>query len=105
MSVMESPTMIARAGSPPTRRARLSVERLSGDGAECFQCHSEMDPLHLEQPLILLQQRVLRMGQNELQRGLGRSSNVARLLPGYFTFMHTHRYATRSSAASLTVTP
>jgi len=27
-------------------------------------------PPHLEQPLILLQQRVLRMGQNELQRGL-----------------------------------
>jgi hypothetical protein len=29
-----------------------------------------MDPLHLEQPLILLNQRVLRMGQNELERGL-----------------------------------
>src|SRR5262245_48538641 len=29
-----------------------------------------MDPLHLEQPLILLYQRVLRMGQNELKRGL-----------------------------------
>jgi hypothetical protein len=29
-----------------------------------------MDPLHLETPLILLHQRVLRMGQNELERGL-----------------------------------
>src|SRR5262245_5998619 len=29
-----------------------------------------MDPLHLEQPLILLYQRVLGMGQNELERGL-----------------------------------
>src|ERR1700751_3187527 len=29
-----------------------------------------MDPLHLEQPLILLNQGVLGMGQNELERGL-----------------------------------
>ena len=26
--------------------------------------HSEIDPLHLEQPLILLHQRVLGLGQN-----------------------------------------
>ena len=29
-----------------------------------------MDPLHLKQPLILLHQRVLGLGQNELERGL-----------------------------------
>src|SRR5208282_3002055 len=53
-----------------TPRTRLAVDRLPGDGAECFLRHSEIDPLHLEQPLILLHQRVFRLGQNKLQRGL-----------------------------------
>ena len=32
--------------------------------------HSEIDPLHREQLLILLHQRVLGLGQDELERGL-----------------------------------
>jgi hypothetical protein len=56
-------------GAQPAR-AGLASDRLPGDGAECFPRHSEIDPLHLEQPLILLHQRVLGLGQNELERGL-----------------------------------
>src|ERR1700746_1409316 len=51
-------------------RPGLAVDRLPGDGTECFRRHREIDPLHLEQPLILLYQRVLGLGQNELERGL-----------------------------------
>ena len=51
-------------------RPGLTVDCLPGDGAECFPRHSETDPLHLEQPLILLHQRVLGLGQNELERAL-----------------------------------
>ena len=32
--------------------------------------HTELNPFHLEQPLILLHQRVLGLGQNKLKRGL-----------------------------------
>ncbi len=46
------------------------VDRPLGDGAECFLRHSEINPLHLEQPLILLHQCVLGLGQDELERGL-----------------------------------
>src|SRR3984957_15714919 len=56
-------------GAQPARPG-LAVNRLPGDGAECFPRHSEMDTLHLKQPLILLYQRVLGLGQNELERGL-----------------------------------
>src|SRR6202051_4271782 len=56
-------------GAQPARPG-LAVDRLPGDGAECFRWHGETDPLHLEQPLILLYQRVLGLGQNELERGL-----------------------------------
>ena len=52
------------------RAPSLLVDRLPGDCAECFLRHSEIDPLHLEQLLILLHQRVLRLGQDELERGL-----------------------------------
>ena len=38
--------------------------------APSASAHSEIDPVHLEQPLILLDQRVLGLGQNELERGL-----------------------------------
>src|SRR5580692_2967415 len=48
----------------------LAVDGLPGDGAECFLGQSEIDPLHLEQLLILLHQRVLGLGQDELERGL-----------------------------------
>ena len=56
-------------GTQPARPG-LAVDRLPGDGAKCFPRHSEIDPFHLEQPLILLHQRVLWLGQNELERGL-----------------------------------
>ena len=56
-------------GAQPARPG-LAVDRLPGDGAECFLRHSEINPLHLEQPLILLDQRVLGLGQDELERGL-----------------------------------
>src|SRR6516162_1772343 len=51
-------------------RPGFAIDRLPGDGAECFLGHSEIDPLHLEQLLILLHQRVLGLGQDELERGL-----------------------------------
>src|SRR5580704_14291140 len=35
-----------------------------------FRRHAELSPLHLEQPLILLHQCVLGLGQNKLERGL-----------------------------------
>src|SRR6202043_457024 len=56
-------------GAQPARPG-LAVNRLPGDGSECFPRHREIDALHLEQSLILLHQRVLRPGQNELERGL-----------------------------------
>ena len=51
-------------------RPGLPIDRLPGDGTECFRRHTELNPLHLEQPLILLYQRVLGLGQNKLERGL-----------------------------------
>src|SRR5271156_1175463 len=53
-------------GAQPTRPG-LAIDRLPGDGAECFRRHSEIDPLHLEKPLIPLHQCVLGLGQNELE--------------------------------------
>ena len=50
---------------------------LPGDGAECFLRHSEIDPLHREQLLILLYQCVLGLGQMSLSEALSRSSSVA----------------------------
>jgi hypothetical protein len=51
-------------------RPSLAVDRLPGDGTECCLRHSEIDPLHLEQQLILFDQRVFGLGHDELERGL-----------------------------------
>src|SRR5262249_34302552 len=51
-------------------RAGLADDRLAGNGAERFLRQRETDALHLEQPLILLYQRVLGLGEDELERGL-----------------------------------
>ena len=59
------------------RAPGLAIDRLPGDGAECFRRHREINPLHLEQPLILLYQRVLGLGQNELERGLRRDPRAS----------------------------
>ena len=47
-------------------RSGLAVDRLAGDGAERFLGQSEIDAFHLEQPLILLDQRVLRLPEDAL---------------------------------------
>src|SRR5271170_4036888 len=56
----------------PGRAARpgLSLYRLPGDGAERLLCKAEVDALHLEQPIVLLDQGVLRLDQDALQRRL-----------------------------------
>ena len=56
-------------GAQPARPG-LAVDGLAGDGAEGFLRHGEINSLHLEQPLILLHQGVLWLGQDELERGL-----------------------------------
>src|SRR5262245_36621616 len=48
----------------------LAVDGLAGDGAERLFRQGQIDRLHLEQPLVLLHQRVLGLGENELERGL-----------------------------------
>src|SRR5262249_25335585 len=50
---------------PP--RAGLAVDRLSGDGVERFLRKREIDAIHLEQPLILLHQGVLRLPEDPLE--------------------------------------
>src|SRR5216684_1536224 len=49
-------------------RAGLAVDSLAGDRAKGLVGERQLDVLHLEQALILLHQRVLRIGQNLLQR-------------------------------------
>ena len=51
-------------------RAGLAVDRLAGDGAQRFLGKRQIDRFHLEQPLVLLDQRVLRLDQDFLQRRL-----------------------------------
>src|SRR5262249_43040863 len=51
-------------------RAGLALDRLAGDRAKRLVGEGQLDILDLEQPLILLHQRVLRIGQDVLQRGL-----------------------------------
>ena len=50
----------ARAGAP--------LDRLLGDDVQRFVLEGQIGVLHLEQPLVLLDQRVLRLGQDLLQR-------------------------------------
>ena len=50
-------------------RADLAVDGLAGNGAQRLLRQREIDRLHLEQPLVLLHQRVLWLGENELERG------------------------------------
>src|SRR6266545_5050754 len=50
---------------PP--RAGLAVDRLAGDGAERLICQGQIDALHLEQALVLLHQRVLRLREDALE--------------------------------------
>src|SRR6516165_1843635 len=61
---VEQDTFHDRAQAP---RAGLAVDRLAGDGAECFLRQREIDALHLEQPLILLHQRVLWLPEDALE--------------------------------------
>src|ERR1700736_5411915 len=56
-----------RAQAP---RACLALDRLAGDRAKSLVGERQLDVLHLEQPLILLHQRVLRIGQDLLERSL-----------------------------------
>ena len=58
-------------------RASLTINRLTGDGAERLVGERQIDRLHFEQPLVLLYQRVLRLGEDFLQRRLSRASKVA----------------------------
>src|SRR6478609_3242094 len=51
-------------------RAGLALDRPAGDRAERLVGEGELDVLHLEQALILLDQRVLRIREDLLQRGL-----------------------------------
>src|SRR3954464_15985118 len=50
--------------------AGLALDRLAGHRAQRLVGEGEFDVLHFEQPLVLLQQRVLRIGQDLLQRSL-----------------------------------
>src|SRR5712664_3587412 len=50
--------------------AGLALDRLAGNRAKRLVGKRQLDVLHLEQPLILLHQRVLRIGQDLLQRSL-----------------------------------
>src|SRR5262249_55934691 len=51
-------------------RANFALESQLGDGVEGVVRKSEADILKFEQPLVLLQQRVLGLGENANQRGL-----------------------------------
>src|SRR6266536_4783029 len=60
-----SPSMIERRPRAPV----LRVDGFAGNGAERLLHQREIDRLHLEQPLVLLHQRVLWLGENKLERG------------------------------------
>src|SRR5216683_2531257 len=49
-------------------RAGLALDRLAGDRAKSLVGERQLDVLHLKQPLILFHQRVLRIGQDLLER-------------------------------------
>src|SRR5258705_626408 len=51
-------------------RAGLALDRLAGDRTKRLGGEGEFDVLHFEQPLVLFHQRVLRIGQDLLQRSL-----------------------------------
>src|SRR6266404_1279061 len=51
-------------------RPGLAVDGLAGNGAKRLLRQREIDRFHLEQPLVLLHQRVLGLGENELEGGL-----------------------------------
>src|SRR6516165_12753964 len=48
-------------------RTGLAVEGLAGNSAQRLLRQREIDRLHLEQPLVLFDQRVLGLGENELK--------------------------------------
>ena len=50
-------------------RAGLALDRLAGDRVQRLVREGQLDVLHLEQPLVLLDQRVLRLGEDLHQRG------------------------------------
>src|SRR6516225_5057505 len=50
----------------PTRPG-LAVDGLAGNGTQRLFRQAQMDRLHLEQPLILLYERILGLGENELE--------------------------------------
>src|SRR5215468_801724 len=58
------PSMIERRP-----RAGLAVDGLAGNSAQRLLRQREIDRLHLEQPLVLFHQRILGLGENELERG------------------------------------
>src|SRR5207247_2705716 len=64
---VEQDTFYDRAQSA---RPGLAVDGLAGNGAKRLLRQREIDRFHLEQPLVLLHQRVLGLGENELEGGL-----------------------------------
>src|SRR6516225_4674504 len=56
-------------GAQPARPS-LAVDGFAGDGAKCFLRHGQLNPLHPEQLLILLHQRVFGLRKDALERGL-----------------------------------
>src|SRR6516164_7619311 len=55
------PSMIERRPRAPVLRS------IALNGAQCLLRQREIDRLHLEQPLVLFDQRVLGLGENELK--------------------------------------
>src|ERR1700730_14348124 len=51
-------------------RPGFPFDRLAGNGAQCLLGKAEVDALHLKQPMVLFNQRVLRLDQDTLERGL-----------------------------------
>ena len=64
---MVSSRMLSRI-ERKSARAGLALDRLAGDRAKRLVGEGQLDVLHLEQPLVLFHQRVLRIGQDLLQR-------------------------------------
>jgi hypothetical protein len=58
--------MIERSPLAPV----VALHRLLGDSPERLVGKGEIDALHLEQPLVLFHQRVLRFGEDALERRL-----------------------------------
>src|SRR5262245_37760918 len=56
-------------GTQPAR-AGLALDRLAGDGVVGLVREREVDALHLEQPLVLFHQRILRLGEDALEGDL-----------------------------------